>query len=132
MVVTSFGVGTVSSACLLLGLSAGGLHSFQKLSPVRWGWKTLSAAGGAVVSFFTLGMGKSGFRFSKIPCLSIQIRQICIPWHSLARAQPQPGSVDEQNCWLGLLLGYCRCLPRFMCWLLHILPLLHHSQIPSD
>lgn len=54
MVGTSSAVGTVSSACLPLSLGADGLHSFQELLPVllvKWGWKTLSSAGGAVVSF---------------------------------------------------------------------------------
>ena len=40
MVGTSFAVEVVSSAFLPLGLSAGGLHSFQELSLVllvRWG-----------------------------------------------------------------------------------------------
>lgn len=48
----SFIVEVISSAFLPLGSSALGLHSFQELLLpylVRWGWKTFSQVGGAVI-----------------------------------------------------------------------------------
>lgn len=52
---TGFTLQTIDSVWPFLSSSATGPHSFQELSLaflVRWGWKTLSVVGGAVIQFF--------------------------------------------------------------------------------
>ena len=56
-------------AHLPLDLSAAGSHSFQELLLaflVRWGWKTLSTAGGAMIQLFAQTWANSALRLAKL------------------------------------------------------------------
>lgn len=80
-----------------------------------------------------LSVSKQGFRARKNPELSMQIRQICTPPSFLVRVYHQVVSEDEQSCCLEVLYGYHRYelwLPRSLCWLLQVPPLLIPVTFP--
>jgi len=138
-------LGVISFAHQPLGWIITRPHSFQLSPPFlvedragRWGWKTLSTGGRAVIQLL-VWVDKPGCRAGKTYS-RIRIGHICTPPSFLVRVSLQLGSADEQNQWLGLLLGtsgmnpICQD-PHAGCYKCHPLahpsPLLCHSQIPS-
>lgn len=135
--VPSFALGIINCAACLLAqalLNYTASMSSANTSGLMYLRDTFHSGRGCD-SAFCLGMGKAGSRTSKTPSLMILIRQICTPPNSLVKVHQGLGSVDEQSCWLRLLLGHHRykvSQPRYVPVVINPYPLLCHSQIPCD
>lgn len=135
--VPSFALGIINSAACLLAqalLNYTASMSCANTSGLMYLRDTFHSGQGCD-SAFCLGVGKAGSMTGKTPSLMIQIKQICTPPSSLVKAHWGLGSVDEQSCWLRLLLRHHRyevSWPRCVPVVINPYPLLCHSQIPSD
>lgn len=117
--VPSFALGIINSAASLLAqalLNYTASMSSANTSGLMYLRDTFHSSQGCD-SAFCLGVGKAGSMTGKTPSLMIQIKQICTPPSSLVKAHQGLGSVDEQSCWLRLLLGHHRyeSQPAKMC-----------------
>lgn len=98
----------ISLACHTLHSSIIGLHSFQLFSPIilgRWSGELHLVISWAITHLLYPWRDKSSCRDSNALCVRIWISQNCSLPTSLVSPCHHLGSADEQNCWLGLLLG---------------------------
>lgn len=121
---TGFMLGVICSAHQLLHSSIAGLHSFQVFLPailVTWGLETLSTLDKAVTQLLAWAFANKALRLEKL--LIWYLNQADL--YSVVRVLHQPDSIDEQSCWVALLLGHYKYeldLPRCMCCLLQAHP----------